>query len=120
MKFRLGHITHHQTVMLDIMSYLHRLPALHLLWQASSLSRSYAVKSYHPYFLFNLHPKFEALSDEVFKKTHILLDDPNFDPAFIYILRYGKFKGDIIVGSMAGAILRYQYKELSIVDHALD
>lgn len=120
MKFRLGKITHHQTVMLDIMSYLHRLPTLHLLWTASSLSRSYAVKAYHPYFLSNLHPKFEALSDQVFQKTHLLFDDPRFDPAFIYILRFGKFKGDIIVGSLSGAILRYQHKDLSIVEHALD
>jgi hypothetical protein len=37
----------------------------------------------------------------------MLEDDEDFDPAFIYILRFGKFKGDIIVGSLAGAILRY-------------
>ena len=74
MKFRIGKITHHQTVMLEMLSYIDRYPRLQLVWSTSNLSRQYMCK------VFNMglnkrHPKIEKLINREFKKTEIMLQD---------------------------------------------
>ena len=104
MKFRLGKITHHQTVLLELLSYLTRQERLNLTWTASQLSRTYAAKVF-TIGLNLLHPAIENLRRNIFAKRELQLPDQETNvPLLLHFMTHGTFRGHLILACLDGTL----------------
>ena len=107
MKFRLGKITHHQTVMLELLSYLPRQERLNLTWTTSNLSRAYAAKVLN-IGLNLLGPTIENLRRKNFTKKELMLPDKETNvPLLLHFMNHGTFKGHLILACLDGTMQRF-------------